>query len=143
MFFFQKVTISIHIFFYFFISLDIIYSQFHCNGVRRCQNVSGGGGGGGGRTQTHVIYVPSVKNQYCIWIYGYLLTAICVSLLKLSVLYKRIIQVENKNVRLKVGGTNMPLPPPPPTPNTKVGGRTCPPCTHTHAHTHPSYASAL
>ena len=30
----------------------------------------------------------------------------------LSVLYKRIIQVENKNVGLKVGGTNMPLPPP-------------------------------
>ena len=33
----------------------------------------------------------------------------------LSVLYKRIIQVENKNVGLKVwgGGTNIPLPPPP------------------------------
>ena len=36
----------------------------------------------------------------------------------LSVLYKRIIQVENKNVGLKVcvwgggGGTNIPLPPP-------------------------------
>ena len=31
----------------------------------------------------------------------------------LSVLYKHIIQVENKNVGLKVGGTNIPLPPPP------------------------------
>ena len=30
----------------------------------------------------------------------------------LSVLYKHIIQVENKNVGLKVGGTNIPLPPP-------------------------------
>ena len=29
----------------------------------------------------------------------------------LSVLYKRIIQVENKNVGLKVGGINIPLPP--------------------------------
>ena len=29
----------------------------------------------------------------------------------LSVLYKHIIQVENKNVGLKVGGTNIPLPP--------------------------------
>ena len=34
----------------------------------------------------------------------------------LSVLYKHIIQVENKNVGLKVGGTNIPLPPPLPTP---------------------------
>ena len=32
----------------------------------------------------------------------------------LSVLYKHIIQVENKNLGLKVGGTNIPLPPPPP-----------------------------
>ena len=31
----------------------------------------------------------------------------------LSVLYKHIIQVENKNVGLKVGSTNIPLPPPP------------------------------
>ena len=31
----------------------------------------------------------------------------------LSVLYKHIIQVENKNVGLKVGGTHLPLPPPP------------------------------
>ena len=29
----------------------------------------------------------------------------------LSVLYKHIIQVENKKVGLKVGGTNIPLPP--------------------------------
>ena len=43
----------------------------------------------------------------------------------LSVLYKHIIQVENKNVGLKVcvgggggGGTNIPLPPP----NQKSGG---------------------
>ena len=49
----------------------------------------------------------------------------------LSVLYKHIIQVENKNVGLKVGGggggTNIPLPPP----NEKSveGGGTCPPCT--------------
>ena len=42
----------------------------------------------------------------------------------LSVLYKHIIQVENENVGLKVGGgggTNIPLPPP--SPNKKV-----PPC---------------
>ena len=41
----------------------------------------------------------------------------------LSVLYKRIIQVENKNVELKVGGTNIPLPP-----QSKKWGGTCPPC---------------
>ena len=47
----------------------------------------------------------------------------------LSVLYKHIIQVENKNVGLKVGGgggTNIPLPP-----QSKKwggGGGTCPPC---------------
>ena len=40
----------------------------------------------------------------------------------LSVLYKHIIQVENKNVGLKVGGTNIPLPPPPPIKNVCVGG---------------------
>ena len=42
----------------------------------------------------------------------------------LSVLYKHIIQVENKNVGLKVwggGGTNIPLPP-----NKKVGGAHAP-----------------
>ena len=36
----------------------------------------------------------------------------------LSVLYKHIIQVENKNLGLKVGGTNIPLPPP----SQKSGG---------------------
>ena len=46
----------------------------------------------------------------------------------LSVLYKHIIQVENKNVGLKAwgrGGTNIPLPS-----NQKIGGGggTCPPC---------------
>ena len=42
----------------------------------------------------------------------------------LSVLYKLIIQVENKNVGLKVGGggTNIPLPP-----NQKSGGGHMPP----------------
>ena len=35
----------------------------------------------------------------------------------LSVLYKHIIQVENKNVGLKVGGTNIPL-----RPNQNGGG---------------------
>ena len=42
----------------------------------------------------------------------------------LSVLFKRIIQVENKNVGLKVGGTNIPL-----SPQSKKwggGGGTCP-----------------
>ena len=47
----------------------------------------------------------------------------------LSVLYKHIIQVENKNVGLKVGrgggrGTNIPLPLHP----VKKMGATCPPC---------------
>ena len=46
----------------------------------------------------------------------------------LSVLYKRIIQVEDKNVGLKVGGggggTNIPLPP---TPIKEVGGHMPPP----------------
>ena len=61
----------------------------------------------------------------------------------LSVLYKHIIQVENKNVWLKVGrgGTNIPLPPPPPPPaQSKKGG-------HMHPHLptpspYASYASA-
>ena len=43
-----------------------------------------------------------------------------------SVLYKHIIQVENENVELKVGGTNIPLAPPPP-PQYKSGGNV-PPC---------------
>ena len=47
------------------------------------------GGGGGGGANRYVIYVPSVKNQYKrvvfgYTVYGYLLTAICFSLLKLS-----------------------------------------------------------
>ena len=44
----------------------------------------------------------------------------------LSVLYKHIIQVENKNVGLKVGGggTNIPLP----TQSKKWGGAHAPPC---------------
>ena len=41
----------------------------------------------------------------------------------LSVLYKHIIQVENKNVGLKVGGHKHTIAPP----IKKVGG-TCPPC---------------
>ena len=47
----------------------------------------------------------------------------------LSVLNKNIIQVENKNVGLKVwgggGGHKHTIAPPP---NKKVGGGTCPPC---------------
>ena len=42
----------------------------------------------------------------------------------LSVLYKHIIQVENENVGLKVGGTNIPLPPLP----IKKWGGACIPC---------------
>ena len=42
----------------------------------------------------------------------------------LSVLHKHIIQVEIKNVGLKVGGTNVPPPPPP---NQKGGGTYPPP----------------
>ena len=50
----------------------------------------------------------------------------------LSVLYKHIIQVENKNVGLKVGGHKHTFAPP----IKKVGGGTCPPCRPA------SYASA-
>ena len=50
----------------------------------------------------------------------------------LSVLYKHIIEVENKNVGLKVGGHKHTIAPPP---VKKVGG-TCPPCPPA------SYASA-
>ena len=42
----------------------------------------------------------------------------------LSVLYKRIIQVENKNVGLKVGGHKHTIAPPPP--NQKSGGAHAP-----------------
>ena len=42
------------------------------SGVGRCQNVCvcGGGGGGGGGAHRHVIYVPSVKNQYKRVVFG-------------------------------------------------------------------------
>ena len=43
----------------------------------------------------------------------------------LAVLYKHIIQVENKNVGLKVGGHKHTIAPPP---NQKRGGGTCAPC---------------
>ena len=41
----------------------------------------------------------------------------------LSVLYKRIIQVENKNLGLKVGGHKHTI-----APQSKKWGGTCPPC---------------
>ena len=56
----------------------------------------------------------------------------------LSVLYKHIIQVENKNVGLKVfvcvgeGGHNHTIAPPPPPPRNKKSGG---PMQHTHTHT--------
>ena len=47
----------------------------------------------------------------------------------LSVLYKHIIQVENKNVGLEVGGGHKhTIAPPPPPPQSKKGGA--------HAHPH-------
>ena len=52
----------------------------------------------------------------------------------LSVLYKHIIQVENKNVGLKVGGHKHTIAPPP---QSKKWGGTCPPCPPA------SYASAM
>ena len=48
----------------------------------------------------------------------------------LSVLYKHIIQVENKNVWLKVGGHKHTFAPPPP-PQSKRRGAPA----HTHTHT--------
>ena len=56
----------------------------------------------------------------------------------LSVLYKHIIQVENKNVGLKVGGGHKHTIAPPL--NQKVGGTSPPP---PPPHTHTSYASVL
>ena len=56
----------------------------------------------------------------------------------LSVLYKHIIQVENKNVGLKVGGTNIPLPP-----QSKKWGGTCPPCPPPPPPPPASYASNM
>ena len=44
----------------------------------------------------------------------------------LSVLYKHIIQVENKNVVLKVVGHTHTIAPPPPPPNQKCGGHISP-----------------
>ena len=49
--------------------------------------MEGGGGGGGGEGHNHIIYVPSVKNQYKRDVIGYMViyvTAIYVSLLKFS-----------------------------------------------------------
>ena len=43
------------------------------SGVGRCQKVCVcWGGGGGGGTHRHVIYVPSVKNQYKRVLFGYM-----------------------------------------------------------------------
>ena len=43
------------------------------SGVGRCQKVCVcGGGGGGGGVHRHVIYVPSVKNQYKRVVFGYM-----------------------------------------------------------------------
>ena len=52
----------------------------------------------------------------------------------LSLLYKHIIQVENKNMWLKVGGTNIPLPrpPPPPPPPNQGRGMCYPVCWMVH-----------
>ena len=44
-------------------------------------------GGGGGGAHRHIIYVPSVNNQYKQVVFGYMViyvTTICVSILKLS-----------------------------------------------------------
>ena len=46
-----------------------IYYYNTCSGVGRCQKVGGGGGGGAHR---HVIYLPSVKNQYKRVVIGYM-----------------------------------------------------------------------
>ena len=60
-----------------------IYIHTHTQWRRKVpKSVCVWGGGGGGGAHRHVSYVPSEKSY--IWIYGYLLTAICVSLLKLS-----------------------------------------------------------
>ena len=55
------------------------------SGVGRCQKVCvGGGGGGGTHTRNVCTFGKEPISTSCIWIYGYLLTSICVSLLKLS-----------------------------------------------------------
>ena len=45
------------------------YQMILNSGVGRCQKVGGGGGGGAHR---HVIYLPSVKNQYKRAVFGYM-----------------------------------------------------------------------
>ena len=54
---------------------DLYVSVSVC--VGRCQKVCvgggwGGGGGGGGEAYRHVIYAPSVKNQYKRVVFGYM-----------------------------------------------------------------------
>ena len=56
-------------------SITIYLSIYKCHtvinsGVGRCQKVGKGGGGGG--AHRHVIYVPSVKNQYKRVVFGYM-----------------------------------------------------------------------
>ena len=48
-----------------------LYIYIYISGVGRCQKVCVGGGGGGG-AHRHVIYVPSVKNQYKRVVFGYM-----------------------------------------------------------------------
>ena len=45
---------------------------FHLTQWRTKMPKSGGGGGGGGEAHRHVIYVPSVKNQYKRAVFGYM-----------------------------------------------------------------------
>ena len=103
-------------------------------GAKKCVCVCGGGGGG--HTYTY-IYVPSVNNQYKRDVIEYMVIQVMLIEIfhkiinwymkmpnnSLSMLYKHIIQVENKNVGLMCvcvgggGGANIPLPP-----NQKSGG---------------------
>ena len=71
---------------FYFIYLCFLVSDLNENQWRRKLTKSVCVWGGGGGAHRHVIYVPSVKNQYkqVVFGYGYLLTAIYVSLLKLS-----------------------------------------------------------
>ena len=50
---------------------NIQHRQYLLSGVGRWQKVCVGGGGGEG-THRHVIYVPSVKNQYKRVVFGYM-----------------------------------------------------------------------
>ena len=52
---------------YTIIGASIHISLIYTNGVGRCQK-----GGGGGEAHRHVIYVPSVKNQYKQGVFGYM-----------------------------------------------------------------------